>query len=326
VSELPVVLAVDDRPLNLELVQAYLSELDCEVVTADNGHDAVLMVQHQRVDLLLLDVMMPGIDGFEVCRRIKADPKTRLLPVVLVTALNQVPDRVRGLEVGADDFIAKPVDRFELVARVRSLLRVKALYDRLDDAQRVMLALARAVEAKDAHTESHTERVGQAARALGEAAGITGEALEDLYFGGVVHDIGKIGVPDAVLGKAGPLTENEIIVMRQHVILGEQIVAPLRSAAGLAPIVRHHHERWDGTGYPDRLLGERIPLEARIVAICDAFDAMVNQRPYRAALGEEHALKNLADGAASQWDPALVELFVAMRRNRQQKFTIVTVA
>ncbi len=325
-SERPVVLAVDDRPLNLELVQAYLAEIDCDVITADNGHDAVHAVQKQRIDLLLLDVMMPGIDGFEVCRRIKSDPKTRLLPVVLVTALNQVPDRVRGLEVGADDFIAKPVDRFELVARVRSLLRVKALYDRLDDAQRVMLALARAVEAKDAYTESHTERVGQAARALGEAAGIAGEALEDLYLGGVVHDIGKIGVPDAVLGKPGPLSDDESEIMRQHVILGEQIVRPLRSAAGLIPIVRHHHERWDGKGYPDGLKGEHIPIEARIVAICDAFDAMVNERPYRAALGEEHALKAHEEGAGSQWDPSLVELFVAMRRNRQQKFTIVTVA
>ena len=325
-SELPVVLAVDDRELNLELVQAYLAEVDCEVVTAENGHDAIAVLKRQRIDLVLLDVMMPGIDGFEVCRRIKADPLTRLLPVVLVTALNQVPDRVRGLEVGADDFIAKPVDRFELVARVRSLLRVKSLYDRLDDAQRVMLSLARAVEAKDAHTESHTERVGQAARALGEAAGISGEALEDLYLGGVVHDIGKIGVPDAVLGKPGPLTEEETAVMRQHVLLGEQIVRPLRSAAGLIPIVRHHHERYDGGGYPDGLQGEAIPLPARIVAICDAFDAMVTQRPYRPALGEEHALQALEEGAGGQWDPALVELFVGMRRNSKQKFTIVTVA
>ena len=325
-SDRPVVLAVDDRALNLELVQAYLAEVDCEVITCENGHDALSELKRRRVDLVLLDVMMPGIDGFEVCRRIKGDPATRLLPVVLVTALNQVPDRVRGLEVGADDFIAKPVDRFELVARVRSLLRVKSLYDRLDDAQRVMLALARAVEAKDSHTESHTERVGQAARALGEAAGVAGEQLEDLFLGGIVHDIGKIGVPDAVLAKPGPLTDDEIQVMRQHVVLGEQIVRPLRSAAGLIPIVRNHHERWDGDGYPDRLKGDQIPLAARIVAICDAFDAMVNARPYRPAMGEEHALQALEQGAGRQWDPALVELFVAMRRNSKQKFTIVTVA
>lgn len=303
------VLVVDDRELNLELISAYLEEIGCNVLTAGNGADALHAVRHKSPDLVLLDIMMPGLDGFEVCRRIKAF--NSLLPVVLVTALSQTSDRVHGLEAGADDFITKPVERVELVARVRSLLRLKGLYDRLDGAEQVMLSLARAVDAKDSFTESHTERVGQSARLLGKAVGLDPATLQDLYLGGVVHDIGKIGVPDAVLLKPGPLTVEERDTMRRHVIIGEQIVAPLRSATTLIPIVRHHHERFDGTGYPDRRAGTEIPLPARIVAVCDSYDAMTNARPYRTALGLDRAQHILRTGAGTQWDPELVSLFLA---------------
>jgi putative two-component system response regulator len=311
VSERPVVLAVDDRLTNLELVQAYLAEVDCEVVTATSGNEALALIGQRPVDMVLLDVMMPELDGFEVCAQIKADPSTRLVPVVMVTALNNVSDRVHALETGADDFIAKPVDRIELVARVRSLIRLKSLYDRLDDSTRVVAALARAVEAKDSYTEMHTERVATSARELARTAGVPEGKLDDIFLGGLIHDIGKIGVPDSLLGKAGPLTTQEVAVMRSHVIVGEEIVGPLRSAAGVLPIIRHHHERWDGTGYPDRLAGEAIPLPARIVAVCDAFDAMVSDRPYRPSLGAERALEILRAGAGRQWDPEMVALFLA---------------
>lgn len=310
-SERPVVLAVDDRLTNLELVQAYLSEVDCEVVTATSGNEALAVIDQRPVDMVLLDVMMPELDGFEVCARIKADPTTRLVPVVMVTALNNVTDRVHALETGADDFIAKPVDRIELVARVRSLIRLKSLYDRLDDSTRVVAALARAVEAKDSYTELHTERVATSARELARSAGVPAGKLDDIFLGGLIHDIGKIGVPDSLLGKPGPLTANELAVMRSHVIVGGEIVGPLRSAAGVLPIIRHHHERWDGAGYPDRLAGEEIPLPARIVAVCDAFDAMVSARPYRPSLGTERALEILRAGAGTQWDPEMVALFLA---------------
>src|SRR5712691_7863289 len=249
-----VVLVVDDGLANRELVQAYLSGLDCEVRLASDGASALEQIQQEPPDLVLLDVQMPGMDGYEVCRRIKAGPGGRLLPVVMITALNQTDDRVRALESGADDFMAKPVERVELVARVRSALRLKALYNTLD--------------------------------------------------------IGKIGVPDSILLKPGPLDPEETTRMRSHVLIGENIVRPLRSASTLLPIIRHHHERFDGRGYPDGLHGREIPRLARIVSVCDAFDALVNDRPYRPRLPVDRALAVLVDGAGYQWDPEVVDLFV----------------
>lgn len=310
--ESPVVLVVDDHPLNVELIEGCLAELDCRVISATDGLDALDLVEREHPHLVLLDVMMPRMDGYEVCQRIKSLPDGHLLPVVMVTALGQIADRVRGLEVGADDFIVKPIERVELVARVRSLLRVKALFDRLDDAHRTIISLARAIEAKDSSTEAHTERVGLNARRLGEAAGLEGPILDDVHFGAVIHDIGKIGIPDAILLKPGPLSEAERRLMREHVAIGEDIARPLRSAANLLPIIRHHHERVDGRGYPDGLAGEEIPLSARVVAVCDAFDAMISARPYRPAMNVDEALAALRAGAGCQWDARLVELFVQL--------------
>ena len=196
-----VVLVVDDGAANRQLVEAYLAGLDCEVRLAEDGESALEQIRAEPPDLVLLDVQMPGMDGYEVCRRIKAGPRGRLLPVVMITALNQTEDRVRALESGADDFMAKPVERVELVARVRSALRLKALYNTLDSAEQVIFALATAVEAKDALTERHTQRVGESARHLGARLGMPEVALDALYRGGVIHDIGKIGVPDAILLK-----------------------------------------------------------------------------------------------------------------------------
>jgi putative two-component system response regulator len=307
-----VVLVVDDHPLNLELIEGCLADVECRVITATDGIEALDLFRTQHPDLVLLDVMMPRMDGYEVCQRIKESPEGKLLPVVMVTALGQIADRVRGLEVGADDFIVKPIERVELVARVRSLLRVKQLYDRLDDAQRTIFALARAVEAKDSLTEAHTERVGINARRLGAAVGLPEETLDDLLWGGVIHDIGKIGVPDKILLKPGPLTPEEFEVMKLHVFTGEEIARPLRSAHDLLPIIRNHHERYDGEGYPDGLAGEAIPLPARIVSICDAFDALISDRPYRKGLTHRAALETLSSGAGTQWDPALVKVFLTL--------------
>jgi putative two-component system response regulator len=305
----PVVLVVDDHPLNLELIEGCLADVDCRVITATDGIEALELVKKDRPDLVLLDVMMPRMDGYEVCQRLKDSPEGKLLPVVMVTALGQIADRVRGLEVGADDFIVKPIERVELVARVRSLLRVKQLYDRLDDAQRTIFSLARAVEAKDSALESHTERVGMNARRIGEALGLGEDTLDDLLWGGVIHDIGKIGIPDSILLKPGPLTAEEFEIMKQHVFTGEEIARPLRSAHDLLPIIRNHHERIDGKGYPDGLAGDDIPLVARIVAICDAFDAMISDRPYRKGLSHADALATLTAGAGTQWDAKLVGIF-----------------
>jgi putative two-component system response regulator len=306
----PLVLAVDDEDANLELLSAFLEGTGCVFAAATSGAEALTAIAARRPDLVLLDVVMGDMDGFEVCRRIKSDPSNRLLPVVLVTALSTVGDRVLALEAGADDFLTKPIDRNELMARVVTLIRTKDVYDHLDGAEHVMAAFARVVEAKDGGTEAHVERVARGARALGQAAGLAGAVLDSLYFGGIVHDIGKIGVPDAVLLKPGPLDAHEVALMRRHVPIGVEIASELRSAACVVPIIGHHHERFDGTGYPDGLKRHGIPRVAMIVSICDAYDAMTSDRPYRAAMPSADALAELRGGSGTQWDPELVDLFL----------------
>jgi putative two-component system response regulator len=304
-----IVLVVDDGAANRELIDGYLAGIDCEVRFAENGSKALKLVETEPPDLVLLDVQMPGMDGYEVCRRIKAMPRGRLIPVVMITALNNTDDRVTALESGADDFMAKPVERVELVARVRSALRLKTTYNTLDSAEHVIFALAAAVEAKDSLTERHTQRVGESARHIGKRFGLPEFALDALYRGGIIHDIGKIGVPDAILLKPGPLDAAETARMQAHPVIGETIVRPLRTGANLLPIIRHHHERFDGTGYPDRLRGLEIPRLARIVSVCDAYDALVNDRPYRPRRSTDEALRILVAGAGTQWDPDVVQAF-----------------
>ncbi len=309
VGSLPLVLVVDDGLANRQLIEAYLADLDCQVKLAGDGPSALTIIECSQPSLVLLDVQMPGIDGYEVCRQIKARPRGRLLPVVMITSLDRTEDRVRALESGADDFMTKPVQRVELVARVRSALRLKAVYNTLDSAEHVIFALAAAVEAKDPYTGKHTQRVAESARQLGMRMGLPEPALEALYRGGIIHDIGKIGVPDAVLLKPGPLDPEESAQMRAHTVIGEGIVSPLRSGFNLLPIIRHHHEHFDGNGYPDGLRGAAIPRLARIVAVCDAYDALVNDRPYRERRTVAEAIATLKEGAGKQWDPEVVGLF-----------------
>ncbi|HYL07341.1 MAG TPA: HD domain-containing phosphohydrolase [Candidatus Udaeobacter sp.] len=309
-AQAPLVLVVDDGEANRELIEACLAGVDCEVRTAEDGPSALHTIQSTLPDLVLLDVQMPGMDGYEVCERIKTNPRTRLIPVVMITSLDRTNDRVRALEVGADDYMSKPVDRVELVARVKSALRLKRVYDSLDSAEQVIFALAAAVEAKDPFTQAHTQRVAEAARRIGADLGLQGPDLEALYRGGIIHDIGKIGVPDAVLLKPGPLDSEEMMAMHLHPVIGANIVGPLRSGADILPIIRHHHERYDGTGYPDRLAGKDIPQLARIVAVCDAYDALVNDRPYRMRRTHDEATAILRSGAGGQWDPDVVDVFL----------------
>jgi len=307
----PLVVVVDDGIANRQLIEAYLADLECEVNLAEDGPSALKIIEGSQPSLVLLDVQMPGMDGYEVCRRIKARPRGRLLPVVMITALDQTEDRVKALEAGADDFMTKPVQRVELIARVRSALRLKAIYNTLDSAEQVIFALAAAVEAKDPFTGRHTHRVAESARHLGMQMGLPDSALDALYRGGIIHDIGKIGVPDAVLLKPGPLDPKELVQMRAHTVIGEGIVRPLRSGFDLLPIIRHHHEHFNGDGYPDRLRESEIPRLARIVSVCDAYDALTNDRPYRDRRSEAEAIAILTEGAGKQWDPEVVGLFKA---------------
>ena len=308
----PSVLVVDDVKANRELLDGHLAALGYEVREAADGQAALDAIDAAEPDLVLLDIEMPKIDGLEVCRRIKSHPLRRLVPVVLITARSDRATRLAGLQAGADDFLTKPFDAQELLVRTKVLLRDRSLNTRLDAAENVLLAIARAVEARDDYTVHHAERVGAYAREIARDHGLEGEDLEIVYRGGVLHDVGKIGIRDAILLKPGPLTDDEFVVMKGHSIEGERICGPLRSTEHNVPIIRHHHERWDGTGYPDGLAGDSIPIGARIVAVGDAWDAMVTDRPYRAGLPRYEAIRRLRAGAGSQWDERFVRLFLAL--------------
>jgi putative two-component system response regulator len=311
-SRTPIVLVVDDVPANRELLEGHLDELGYDVRQARDGVEALESIEAEEPDLVLLDIDMPRLDGITVCERLKSHPTRRLIPIVILTASSDRGTRLRGIAAGADDFLSKPFDSKELLVRARVLLRHRALNLRLDATEGVLFALARAVEARDRHTIYHAERVGRYAEAIGKAMDLDADDTAMLYEGGVLHDLGKIAIPDAILLKPGPLTDNEFATMRQHSVEGERICLTLRSVAHYLPIIRHHHERVDGEGYPDHLVGGQIPIGARMVAIGDAWDAMVSDRPYRAGLDQEEARRRLHKGSGTQWDAGMVQLFTGL--------------
>jgi putative two-component system response regulator len=311
-----VILIVDDIEANARLLERLLAHEGHRVLFARDGQEALERVRAEHPDLVLMDVVMPELDGFETCRRLKADPATRLVPVVLITALQSRRDRVRGLEVGADDFLSRPVNTAELTARVRSLLRIKRFTDELDSAESVILSLALTIEARDHSTEGHCQRLAHYAVALGREMGLADEDLSALFKGGFLHDVGKVGIPDAILLKPEPLTPDEIAIMRQHPVIGDRLCGELRSLRRVRPIVRHHHERLDGSGYPDGLGGADIPLLAQIMSVVDVFDALTSPRPYKAAFSVEHALSELAAEADRGWrHPEIVAAFMSIGRS-----------
>lgn len=313
------ILVVDDEPANRELMVALLEPQGYTVLTAEDGQEALDSFAKHQPDLLLLDVMMPKMDGVEVCRRLKKNPETRLTPVVLVTALSALDDRVRGLEAGADDFLGKPVERTELMARVRALLSMKAHTDELERAESVLFALAQSIEGKDSYTGGHCDRLSNYSERLGRRIGLPDDHITALRRGGIVHDIGKVAVPDAILLKPGKLTPEEWSVMREHPVVGERICSPLKSFRLVLPIIRYHHEKIDGTGYPDGLKGEQIPVVARIMTISDVYDALTTQRPYKAALSNEQALNTMEEEVhKGWWDAHLFSEFRAMMTHQEK--------
>jgi putative two-component system response regulator len=275
-----------------------------------DGSSALRAVTRQRPDLIILDVQLPDMDGYAVCDAIKRDATTWQIPIIMVTVEGARAARLQGIEAGADDYLQKPVDPLELELRIRVLLRTKRRNDQLEEAEAVIFALARTVEAKDAYTEGHLRRLALYAAAIGERLGLGADEMVALRFGALLHDVGKVGVDELIIRKGGPLTAAEYSVMQQHTVIGERIVQPLRLAAAVGPIVRHHHERWDGRGYPDCLSREAIPLGARIVAVADAFDAMTTQRPYNRILSFDEAAERLRAGAGVHWDPTVVAVFL----------------
>nr|WP_242056809.1 two-component system response regulator [Planktothrix sp. FACHB-1355] len=309
-SEQPKILVVDDHPASRMTAAALLAVEGYEVLEAENGPTALNMVLESKPDVILLDVMMPGMDGFEVCRQLKQDEQTRLIPVIFITALNDRRSRIRGIEAGGDDFLTKPFDRLELAARVKSLVRQKRLNEDLDHAEQVVFSIARAIESRDPNTGDHCERLVDMGKAFGEYLHLSRADIRDLMWGGYLHDIGKVGIPDAVLLKKGKFTPEELEIMKQHVIIGEKICQPLRTMRGVLPIIRHHHERWDGTGYPDRLAGNDIPLLAQVFQIIDIYDALTSERPYKKAFTPAEALGIIDEETAKGWrNPKLVSQF-----------------
>jgi len=305
------ILVVDDDETNLLVIEKMLKPHGCLVQKATSGQQALDMVWEELPDVILLDVMMPGMNGFEVCQKLKGGESTRLVPIIIVTALQEKEDRIKGIQAGCDDFLSKPIDRLELLARVHALGQVKRLNDDLDHAEAVVMSLARAVEAKDTTTGDHCDRLIRLSNSFGKFLGLEDKDISVLERASILHDVGKIGVPDTILLKPDKLTEDEWEVMRQHPILGEEICHPLRSLSDVCPVIRHHHEKFNGTGYPDGLVAESIPYLARVFQILDAFDAMVSERPYKGAFSIEKTVEILKDETKKGfWDPAVVEKFL----------------
>ena len=304
------ILIVDDSreagTMQADLLQ--LSGYGVELVA--DGRAALQAVELHQPDLIILDVQLPGIDGYAVCNELKRNPATWQIPIIMVTVEGELHARLQGIEAGADDYLQKPADQQELEARIRALLRTKRRNDQLEPAEAVIFALARAVEAKDSYTEGHLQRLALYAVEIGKRLRLSGDEITALRYGALLHDVGKVGVDELIIRKGGPLTPAEYRVMQQHTLIGERIVQPLRMGTAIGPIVRYHHERWDGRGYPDGLARESIPLCARIVAVADAFDAMTTLRPYNRVLSDEEAAERLRAGAGVYWDPNVIAVFL----------------
>jgi cyclic di-GMP phosphodiesterase len=307
------VLVVDDDLAVATLFERLLKPHGYIVRLAHDAESGLDAVRTWQPDLVLLDVMLPGATGFDVCRRLKQDRSTRLTPVIIVTALDERQVRIQGLDSAADDFLTKPFDPHELLVRVRSLGRMKRYTDDLDSAAAIITTLAVMIEARDGHTEGHCHRIGNYATALGRSLGLGDEDLQTLHRGGFLHDIGMLAIPDAVLRKTGTLTPAEYELIKSHTLVGDSLCSNLRSLHAVRPIVRHHHELLDGSGYPDGLSGADIPLVAQIVGLVDVFDAVTTERPYQHAKPTEQAIQVLRDQVRRGWrDGELVDGFAAI--------------
>ncbi|MGH9789089.1 MAG: HD-GYP domain-containing protein [Candidatus Acidiferrales bacterium] len=307
----PRVLVVDDLAANRRLLEGLMEPLGVTVGQAANGREALEEVETRPPDLILLDVMMPEVNGLEVCAQLKADPRTRLIPIVVITALHGEQEKVRAIDAGADDFLNKPFSKVELLARVRALLRLKRFTDELEYVETVLFSLAKAVESRDPHTGDHCQRLARMCVELGRVLDLSEDELSALRRGGYLHDIGKVAVPDAILLKPTSLSPAERQKMQQHTLIGEEICRPLHSLEAVLPIIRSHHERWDGSGYPDGLAGEAIPLLARILQIVDIYDALRTPRPYKVALPPQTTRARMKfEGEQGLLDPRLLDVFL----------------
>ena len=337
----PVILVVDDKPQNIELLEAHLVPQGYGIVKAGNGEEALEKLSGNQIDLILLDVIMPGMDGFEVTRRVRQDDAHRLLPIILVTALRETEDRVKGIEAGCDDFISKPVDKMELLARVRSLLKVKAYNDLMSNYRKdlesevtrrteelkhaferikaasldTIYRLSMASEYKDEGTGAHIKRMSRYCAAVARRMGLDESTIETILYAAPMHDLGKIGIPDMILVKPTKLDPIEWEIMKHHAVIGAKILkgSDAEFIRLGETIAQHHHEKWDGSGYPGGLKGIEIPIAGRIAAIADVFDALTSKRPYKEAFPVEKALAIIREGRGSHFDPDVVDAFFAIQ-------------
>jgi putative two-component system response regulator len=310
----PRVLIVDDDSVVRETIRDSVEHLGYATREAASAEEALQRIAQELPDLILLDVRMPGITGIELCRRLKADQATHLIPIVLLTAQGELDTRVAGLEAGADDYFTKPVHLRELRARLRALIRLKRVVEELEQAENMITTLALTIEARDTYTAGHCVRLANFAVELGERLGLREDELGALRLGGFLHDLGKIQVPDGVLLKPGTLTPDEWRLIKEHPAAGDRLATPMRTLGLVRPVIRHHHERMDGQGYPDKLAGQEIPFLARIMAVVDVYDALRTRRPYKPPLDEAESLRLLHEGARTgQLDPEVVRVFVELR-------------
>jgi putative two-component system response regulator len=315
------ILVADDEPANRELLEELLTNQGFKVISVADGAEVIQELTRTEVDLVILDVMMPRLTGFQACEKIKNNPDTYLVPVILITALSGRQDRIEGIRAGADDFLTRPVDRTELLARVRSLLTLKYRTDELERAESVLFSLARSIEGKDPYTHGHCERLAEYSARLAEQLGLPEDQIIALRRAGVVHDVGKIAVPDAILLKPGRLSSEEWAIIREHPVVGERICAPLKLFRFVLPIIRHHHEKLDGSGYPDGLCGEQIPVTARVLQIVDVYDALTTDRPYKKAFSITDALQTMKEEVSKGWwDPRIFDQFEGLVRTGTADF------
>jgi putative two-component system response regulator len=320
------ILIVDDNPVARENLSKLLDAPDYHLFFASSGQETLEKGAELSPDLILLDVVMPGMDGFEVCRRLRADPHLAEVPIILITGLEDQASRLQGFEAGADDFISKSFDWTELRARIRTITqlnRYKRLVEERAKLERINLELqeayeatiegwSRALELRDSETQGHTERVTTLSLRLAQAIGLSETELTHIRRGALLHDIGKMAIPDGILLKSGPLTTEEWAIMRRHPLYAYELLLPIAYLRPALDIPYHHHEKWDGTGYPDGLQGEQIPLAARLFAVVDVWDALISDRPYRPGWSQEKVKAYLQEEAGKYFDPRIVELFLTM--------------
>ena len=306
-------LVVDSDPVGRQLFRGVLKAARYRILEAADVSGAMAVLQNEKVDLVVTDLVLRDSSGLDLCRKLRAEKSTRLIPILVMTSVQTLESEIAGLESGASEFLVKPISPMALRTRIRAMLKTKRVVDSLDEAESILFAMARIVDTRDSDTGDHCERLAELSVLIGTAMGLPSDDLTALRQGGYLHDIGKVATPDAILFKPGPLTKEEWAIMREHTTVGESICRPMRSLRPVLPIIRHHHERWDGSGYPDGLSGEQIPLLARILQMADIYDAITSHRSYKPAIDPDRALELMREEVDRGWrDPALFELFLTI--------------